>query len=79
MKPEGSGNQRNHVAPFPYELPYRIIKAYSYLGEIVLDPFLGWGATLVAARDLGRNGVGYEINSEIAGEALKRIEIFNKS
>ncbi len=73
MKPEGSGDRRNHVAPFPYELPYRIIKAYSYVGETILDPFLGWGAALVAARDLGRDGVGYEINPEIADEALKRL------
>ncbi len=74
MKPEGSGDRRDHVAPFPYELPYRIIKAYSYVSETILDPFLGWGAALVAARDLGRNGVGYEINPEIATEALKRLE-----
>jgi excisionase family DNA binding protein len=74
MKPEGSGDQRDHVAPFPYELPYRIIKAYSYVGETVLDPFLGWGASLLAARDLGRNGVGYEINPEIVQEALKRLK-----
>jgi DNA modification methylase len=79
MKPEGSGNQRDHVAPFPYELPYRIIKAYSYVGETVLDPFLGWGASLLAARDLGRNGVGYEINPQIAVEALKRIKSFKES
>jgi excisionase family DNA binding protein len=74
MKPEGSGDQRNHVAPFPYELPYRVIKAYSYVDETVLDPFLGWGATLVAARDLGRNGVGYEINPGIVQEAIKRLK-----
>jgi len=66
MKPQGSGDRRSHIAPFPYELPYRLIKAYSYVGETVLDPFLGSGTTLLAAADLGRDGVGYEINPEIA-------------
>ncbi|MBC7327208.1 site-specific DNA-methyltransferase [bacterium] len=74
MKPQGSGDRRNHVAPFPYELPYRLIKAYSYIGETVLDPFVGSGTTLLAAADLGRNGIGYEINPEIAMEAFKNLK-----
>ncbi|MBX6422300.1 DNA methyltransferase [Thermosulfurimonas sp. F29] len=78
MKPEKSGDNRNHPAPFPYELPYRLIKAYSYVGETVLDPFLGSGTTLVAARDLKRNGIGYEINKEIAEEAVTRIKNFQQ-
>lgn len=76
MKPEGSGDRRSHIAPFPYELPYRLIKAFSYVGEIVLDPFLGSGTTLIAARDLKRNGVGYELYPEIAREAVKKIKNF---
>ncbi len=74
MKPQGSGDRRSHVAPFPYELPYRLIKAYSYVGETVLDPFLGSGTTLLAAADLRRNGVGYEINPEIAEGAIKALK-----
>ncbi len=74
MKPQGSGDRRNHVAPFPYELPYRLIKAYSYVGETVLDPFLGSGTTLLAAADLKRNGIGYEINPEIAFEAVESLK-----
>jgi DNA modification methylase len=70
MKPQGSGDRRNHVAPFPQELPYRLIKAFSYVGENVLDPFVGSGTTLLAAADLKRNGIGYEINPEIAYTAL---------
>jgi DNA modification methylase len=73
MKPQGSGDRRNHVAPFPYELPYRLIKAFSYVGETVLDPFVGSGTTLLAAADLKRNGIGYEINPEIAYETLKNL------
>ncbi|MGQ9798887.1 MAG: DNA-methyltransferase [Ignavibacterium sp.] len=74
MKPQGSGDRRNHIAPFPYELPYRLIKAFSYIGETVLDPFVGSGTTLLAAADLKRNGIGYEIVPEIANEALKSLK-----
>lgn len=73
IKPEGSGDNRDHVAPFPVELPYRLIKAYSYVGEIVLDPFVGSGTTLLAAAMLERCGIGYEINPEIAADATKRL------
>jgi len=78
IKPEGSGDNRDHPAPFPYELPYRLIKAYSFVGETVLDPFLGSGTTLVVARDLKRNGIGYEINPEIAKEAIRKIKNFQR-
>jgi len=78
IKPEGSGDNRDHPAPFPYELPYRLIKAYSFVGETVLDPFLGSGTTLVVARDLKRNGIGYEINPEIAKEAVMKIKNFQQ-
>jgi len=76
MKPQGSGDKRNHVAPFPLELPYRLIRAYSFIGETILDPFVGSGTTLLASAELKRNGVGYEINPNIAQEA---INMFNKS
>jgi site-specific DNA-methyltransferase (adenine-specific) len=51
-----------HPAPFPEELPRRLIKLYSYPGDLVLDPFAGSGTTLVAAKRLGRYSVGVEIN-----------------
>jgi excisionase family DNA binding protein len=70
MKPQGSGDRRSHIAPFPLELPSRLIRAFSFVGETVLDPFAGSGTTLLAAARLGRNGVGYEINPEIARGAL---------
>ena len=74
IKPEKSGAGRTHVAPFPYELPYRLIRAYSFVGETVLDPFLGSGTTLLAARDLSRNGVGYELHADIAAQAAERLK-----
>jgi DNA modification methylase len=66
MKPYKSGT-REHLAPFPDELPYRLIRGYSYISEIVLDPFLGMGTTLKVARQLGRKGIGYEINRDYKG------------
>ena len=76
MKPQGSGDRRNHIAPFPYELPFRLIKAFSYVSETVLDPFVGCGTTLLACADLKRNGIGYEINPEIAQEAVRGLKSY---
>lgn len=76
MKPQGSGDRRNHIAPFPYDLPYKLIKAFSYIEETVLDPFVGSGTTVLAAADLKRNGVGYEINQEIAFKAVENLKSY---
>ncbi|MDP2807072.1 MAG: site-specific DNA-methyltransferase, partial [bacterium] len=54
--------QDKHLAMFPEELPKRLIKMFSFAGETVLDPFLGSGTTTLAAKNLNRNSVGYEIN-----------------
>ena len=62
MKPYKSGS-REHLAPFPLELPEKLIKAYSYIGETVLDPFAGMGTTAKAALKNQRNAVLYEINN----------------
>jgi len=56
--------QDKHLAMFPEELPHRLIKMFSFPNETVLDPFLGSGTTSLAAKNLNRNSVGYEINSE---------------
>jgi len=58
----GGEKQINHEAMFPEELPKRLIKMYSFKGEIILDPFVGSGTTLKVACELGRNSIGYEIN-----------------
>jgi len=77
MKPEKSGENRPHVAPFPFELPARLIKAYSFVGETILDPFCGSGTTLRAAALENRNGVGYELNKEFLQYAKRQLELEN--
>jgi len=54
--------QNGHLAMFPEELPRRLIRMFSFVGDTVLDPFLGSGTTSLAAANLDRNSVGYEIN-----------------
>src|SRR3989304_3711951 len=56
--------QDKHLAMFPEELPKRLIKMFSFVGDTVLDPFLGSGTTCLAARKLNRNSIGYEINKD---------------
>lgn len=51
-----------HCAVFPVEIPRRLIQLYTFVGDTVLDPFLGSGTTLQACKELGRKGIGYEIN-----------------
>lgn len=58
--------QMGHIAMFPEELPKRLIKMFSFSGETVFDPFAGSGTTLLAAKNLGRNSIGYEINKDFA-------------
>lgn len=61
-----------HPAPFPEELPHRLIKMYSFVGDTVLDPFMGSGTTAYVANKLERNAVGYEINPDYIKIAEKR-------
>ncbi|NTW84458.1 MAG: site-specific DNA-methyltransferase [Chlorobiaceae bacterium] len=65
--------QDGHIAMFPEELPRRLIKMFSFWGETVLDPFMGSGTTNLAARNLGRNSVGYEINPEFISIAKEKL------
>lgn len=72
MQP-AKAKSEGHPAPFPEELPRRIIKIYSFFGDTVLDPFLGTGTTSKVAKDLGRNSVGYEISEEYIPLIKKKI------
>jgi site-specific DNA-methyltransferase (adenine-specific) len=61
------------IAAFPEELPYRIIKLFSYMGETVLDPFAGSGTTMKVARFLGRNSIGIEIKKSLIPIIKKKL------
>ena len=69
-----SAKHSKHPAPFPVELPRRMIDLYSNVGDVILDPFMGTGATAVAADECERYFVGYEINPEYVATAHERIE-----
>ena len=68
-----SARKIGHPAPFPVELPYRLIQLYTFEGDVVLDPFMGSGQTALAALKAGRHFVGYETNSDYHALAQKRI------
>ena len=72
--------QLGHIAMFPEELPKRLIKMFSFVGETILDPFAGSGTTSLAAMKLGRNSIGYEINNEflpLIKEKLATVDVHN--
>jgi DNA modification methylase len=74
--PAVSAKGIGHPAPFPVELPYRLIQLYTFEGEVVLDPFMGSGQTAIAALKSKRFYIGYEIVQEYVELAQKRIETF---
>jgi len=63
-----------HPAPFPKEIPRRLIKLNSYKGDVVLDPFIGSGTTAVVAEKLDRDWIGIELNKEYIHSSYERIE-----
>jgi len=71
--PTESARKIGHPAPFPLELPYRLIQLYSFKDDVVLDPFMGSGQTAIAALKSGRHFIGYEINPEYVALANARI------
>jgi len=66
--------KKKHPAPFPIEIPWRIVKLWSFVGDIILDPFMGSGTTGVACILMGRNFIGIEIDEEYLNIAEQRIE-----
>jgi site-specific DNA-methyltransferase (adenine-specific) len=65
---------RDHPAPYPEELAYRLIRMFSFVGDTVLDPFMGTGTTLVAAAKCERNAIGVEIEPSYIEHARRRLE-----
>lgn len=75
-------NALKHPAMFPCALPARLIESFTISGMTVLDPFLGVGSTLLAAKNLGRDGIGVELNpefAEIAEARLKQQELYEEA
>ena len=72
LAPE-SARRVGHPAPFPVELPRRLIELYTFEGDLVLDPFMGVASTAVAAVETGRDYVGYEINPDYIELAERRL------
>lgn len=69
-----SARSVGHPAPFPVELPSRLIKLYTFKGDVILDPFIGSGTTAIAAKSLNRHYVGYDTNREYCKIAEARIK-----
>ncbi|MBM4168107.1 MAG: site-specific DNA-methyltransferase [Ignavibacteria bacterium] len=74
-----SAKKVGHPAPFPEELPYRLIQLYSFAGDVVLDPFMGSGTTAIAALRSDRSFVGYDTSREYIELAMSRIAEWQSS
>jgi DNA modification methylase len=75
--PAVSAKKIGHPAPFPEELPHRLIQLYSFKEDIILDPFAGSGTTCLAAARDGRHYIGYELSEEYIDLARQRIDVFH--
>jgi site-specific DNA-methyltransferase (adenine-specific) len=71
--PPESARRVGHPAPFPVELPEQLIRLYTYVDDLVLDPFMGSGSALVAAARLGRRYVGYDLDEQYVAIARERV------
>jgi len=65
---------KHHPAPYPEELAYRLVRMFSFVGDTVLDPFMGTGTTLLAAAKCGRNSIGVEVENSYVRMAKARLE-----
>ncbi|HMG40455.1 MAG TPA: site-specific DNA-methyltransferase [Acidimicrobiales bacterium] len=72
--PAESATRVGHPAPFPVELPRRLVDLYTYEGDLVLDPFMGSGSTAVAAVRSGRHFVGFDTDADYVAQALGRVD-----
>ncbi len=72
--PPESARRVGHPAPFPVELPEQLIRLYTYADDLVLDPFVGAGSTLMAAKALNRRYVGYDLDQEYVQLSQRRVD-----
>ena len=72
---DGVDQNEDHPAQFPYELPYRCIRLFSFCGDTVLDPFCGSGTTLEVAQETGRSVVGYKIEEDFAPVIESKVDL----
>ncbi len=72
---KGESTRRGHPAPFPVELAERLIRLFSFAGDIVLDPFVGTGTTSLAAMNVGRNSIGTDCDADFIKMAKDRLEL----
>ena len=70
----GGASTKEHPAPYPLQLAERLIRMFSFVGDTVLDPFMGTGTTSVAASSLGRNSIGVEVDPHYFAMARQRVE-----
>jgi modification methylase len=78
MRPE-SAKRIGHPAPFPLELPMRLIKLYSYLGDVVLDSWMGSGTSCLAALMTGRQYIGFDVVKEYCDLAARRLDEYTQA
>lgn len=78
IAPESRMKQFEHPSMFPEEIPYRLIRLFSYVGDLVLDPFNGVGTTTLVAKKLQRNYVGIDISEKYCETAQQRIDDYQK-
>lgn len=69
--------RRDHPAPYPLEVPRRLIRMFSFAGDTVVDPFCGTGTTTLAALETGRNSIAVEIEPKYVDLAVQRLEASN--
>jgi len=74
IAPERNMKEFNHPAMFPEELAYRVLKLFSFKGDVILDPFNGVGTTALVARKTGRRFLGIDISKEYCNSAQKRMK-----
>jgi len=78
IAPESRMKEFGHPSMFPEEIPYRLIRLFSYVGDLVLDPFNGVGTTTLVAHKLQRNYIGIDISEQYCQKALERIEEYEQ-